>query len=107
LLESLPFPCGYRGEFGGLVDIYRAYGREVLAQVDHHRPQHRNQDQHKLGRMANDILQVADAPLGRALEPPVELTPFSRSGDGYRIVDTDMTELERRPLADLRRQGRV
>jgi glucosyl-3-phosphoglycerate synthase len=107
LLESLPFPCGYGVEFGLLVDIYRAYGLDVMAQVDLHRRKHRNQDLRKLGRMAIEILQVAEARLGRALDPPVELTQFSRSGDGYHIVDTDMTELERPPLADLRRQGRV
>jgi glucosyl-3-phosphoglycerate synthase len=104
LLESMPFPCGYGVEFGLLIDIYRAYGLDAMAQVDLHRRKHRNQDLHKLGRMAIEILQVAEARLGRAPDPPVELTQFKRSGDGSRIVDLDMTELERPPMADLRRQ---
>jgi glucosyl-3-phosphoglycerate synthase len=103
LLESVPFPCGYGVEFGLLVDICRTVGLDAMAQVDLSRRKHRNQDLHKLGRMAIEILQVAEARLGRPPVPPVGLTQFSRSGDGYRIVDTDMTELERPPLADLRR----
>jgi glucosyl-3-phosphoglycerate synthase len=104
LLESLPFPCGYGVEFGLLIDICRAVGLDAMAQVDLSRRKHRNQDLHKLGRMAIEILQVAEARLDRPPQTPVWLTQFSRSGDGYRIVDTDMTELERPPLADLRRQ---
>jgi len=98
LLETLPFPCGYGVEFGLLVDTLHAVGLDGMAQVDLSRRKHRNSDLHKLGRMATEILQVAEARLGRRVEPPVELTQFARSGTGYRVIDTDMTEVERPPM---------
>jgi glucosyl-3-phosphoglycerate synthase len=102
LLESLPFPCGYGVEFGLLVDVYRAVGLEAMAQVDLSRRKHRNSDLHKLGRMAAEILQVAEARLGRTVSTPVEITQFVRAGADYRTLDTDMTELERPPMATMR-----
>jgi glucosyl-3-phosphoglycerate synthase len=101
LLERLPFPCGYGVEFGLLVDTLRLVGLDAMAQVDLARRKHRNSDLHKLGRMAVEILQVAEARLGRDVGSPVVLSQFVRSGDDYRIVDTDMTELERPPIITL------
>ena len=101
LLESLPFPCGYGVEFGLLVDAYRAVGLDALAQVDLSRRKHRNQDLHKLGLMALEILQVAEARLGRAVSAPAVMTQFARAGAGYRTIDTDMTELERPPMSSI------
>ncbi|MBV9096964.1 MAG: glucosyl-3-phosphoglycerate synthase, partial [Frankiaceae bacterium] len=98
LLEQLPFPCGYGVEFGLLVDTYRRVGLDAMAQVDLSRRKHRNQDLHKLGQMAAEILQVAQARLGRSVDAPVELTQFVRDGSGYRFVTTDMTEHERPPI---------
>jgi glucosyl-3-phosphoglycerate synthase len=86
LLERLPFACGYGVEFGLLVDTYRAVGLDAMAQVDLSRRKHRNSDLHKLGRMAIEILQVAEARLGRDPRVPAELTQFVRSGDGYDVV---------------------
>jgi glucosyl-3-phosphoglycerate synthase len=102
LLERLPFPCGYGVEFGLLVDTCALVGLDAMAQVDLSRRKHRNSDLHKLGRMAIEILQVAEARLGRAVATPVVLSQFVRSSDGYRVVDADMTELERPPMASLR-----
>ena len=102
LLESLPFPCGYGVEFGLLVDAYRTVGLDAMAQVDLTRRKHRNSDLHKLGQMALEILQVAEARLGRPVAGPVEVTQFVRAGADYRMIDSDMTELERPPLSTLR-----
>jgi glucosyl-3-phosphoglycerate synthase len=99
LLEQLPFASGYGVEFGLLVDVYERAGLDAMAQVDLSRRKHRNSDLHKLGRMALEILQVAEARLGRRVEPPVVLSQFARSGDSYRISDSDMTVLERPPMA--------
>jgi len=55
--------------------------------------------------MAIEILQVAEARLGRPVRSPAEITQFVRAGASYEVVDTDMTELERPPIADLRRHG--
>jgi len=98
LLEQLPFPCGYGVEFGLLVDTYNRVGLDAMAQVDLSRRKHRNADLHKLGQMATEILQVAQARLGSAVDAPVELTQFVRDGAGYRFVTTDMTEYERPPI---------
>ena len=102
LLESLPFPCGYGVEFGLLIDAYRSVGLDAMAQVDLTRRKHRNSDLHKLGQMATEILQVAEARLGRSVSTPVEITQFVRAGEDYRIIDTDMTELERPPMSSMR-----
>lgn len=102
LLESLPFPCGYGVEFGLLIDAYRSVGLDAMAQVDLTRRKHRNSDLHKLGQMAIEIMQVAEARLGRSVSTPVEITQYVRAGQDYRIIDTDMTELERPPMSSLR-----
>ena len=102
LLESLPFPCGYGVEFGLLVDTYRAVGLEAMAQVDLERRKHRNSDLHKLGQMATEILQVAEARLGRTVDPPVTITQYVRAGADYRMIETDMTEHERPPMQTMR-----
>jgi glucosyl-3-phosphoglycerate synthase len=98
LLESLPFPCGYGVEFGLLVDTYDRVGLDAMAQVDLSRRKHRNSDLHKLGQMATEILQVAERRLGHRDDEPVLLTQFARDGNGYRLIDTDMTEWERPPI---------
>jgi glucosyl-3-phosphoglycerate synthase len=102
LLERLPFACGYGVEFGLLVDTYRSVGLDAMAQVDLSRRKHRNSDLHKLGRMALEILQVAEARLGRPVRSPAEISQFVRAGSGYDVVDTDMTELERPPMSTVR-----
>ena len=102
LLESLPFPCGYGVEFGLLVDTYAAVGLDAMAQVDLSRRKHRNQDLPKLGRMAVEILQVAEARLGREVATPVVLSQFRRGAGGYDVIDSDMTELERPPMRHAR-----
>jgi glucosyl-3-phosphoglycerate synthase len=102
LLESLPFACGYGVEFGLLVDTCAAVGLDAMTQVDLSRRKHRNSDLHKLGRMAIEILQVAERRLGRDVVAPAVLSQFVRGGRGYDVVDTDMTEHERPPMRDLR-----
>lgn len=104
LLETLPFAGGYGVEFGLLVDTYRAVGLDAMAQVDLPRRKHRNSDLHKLGRMAAEILQVAEARLGRPGPAAVELTQFVRAGSSYDVVDTGVTVAERPALASLPRR---
>jgi len=101
LLETLPFPCGYGVEFGLLVDTLASVGLDAMAQVDLSKRKHRNSDLHKLGRMAAEILQVAQRRLGQRGEEPVLLTQFARDGSGYRVIDTDMTEHERPPIVTI------
>jgi glucosyl-3-phosphoglycerate synthase len=103
LLESLPFPCGYGVEFGLLVDAYTALGLNALAQVDAGERHHRHQNEHALGRMAAEVLQVAQARLGGPPPVATELTQFIRSGVGFAPTTRDMAVIERPPLRSLRR----
>ncbi len=100
LLESLPFPVGYGVELGILIDTWRALGLDAMAQVDLQRRKHRHQGDVKLGRMAAEILQVAERRLGRSVPGAVSLVQFSRNAEGEHVVDeVDVTEAELAPLA--------
>jgi glucosyl-3-phosphoglycerate synthase len=107
LLERLRFPCGYGVEFGLLVDALGIVGLDAMAQVDLARRKHRNQANDKLGRMAAEIWQVALRRLAREQridlrsEPVPLLTQFVRTGAGYDVTATDVTEDERPPMASL------
>ncbi|MGH3416333.1 MAG: hypothetical protein ACRDSS_07690, partial [Actinocrinis sp.] len=94
--ESLPFPCGYGVEFGLLVDTYAAHGLDALAQVDAGVRRHRHQDEQALGRMAAEILQVAQARLGAPRPVSTRLTQFARSGGGFTPTHWE-TGLDERP----------
>ncbi len=101
LLESLPFPCGYGVEFGLLVDTYAAHGLDALAQVDAGVRQHRHQDEQALGRMAAEILQVAQSRLGGPRPASTILTQFARTGAGFTPATRDTAVFERPPLRSL------
>ena len=101
LLESLPFPCGYGVEFGLLVDTYEAHGLDALAQVDAGVRRHRHQDEQALGRMAAEILQVAQARLGGPGPASTMLTQFARTGAGFTAATRDTAVFERPPLRSL------
>jgi glucosyl-3-phosphoglycerate synthase len=102
LLESLPFAGGYGVELGLLVDTYRAVGLDAMAQVDLARRKHRNSDLHKLGRMAAEILQVAESRLDRGRPRQLDLAQFARAADGLQIIDTDVTVVDRPPMTTVR-----
>jgi glucosyl-3-phosphoglycerate synthase len=58
LLESLPFAAGYGIETGMLIDIYKRYGPEVMAQTNLDLRIHRNQPASALGKMGFEILHA-------------------------------------------------
>jgi glucosyl-3-phosphoglycerate synthase len=58
LFEQIPFPIGYGVETSMILDIYRKWGMEVMAQVDLEKRVHRNQDTKALGRMAFAIMKT-------------------------------------------------
>jgi len=58
LLESLPFYTGYAVEAALLVEIWRRYGTDVMAQVDLEERIHENQPTLALGKMSFEILQA-------------------------------------------------
>jgi glucosyl-3-phosphoglycerate synthase len=57
LFETLPFPIGYSIETSMIIDIYKKWGLEVMAQVDLDRRVHRNQSTRSLGKMSFAIMQ--------------------------------------------------
>ncbi|MCF8050600.1 MAG: glucosyl-3-phosphoglycerate synthase [Desulfobacterales bacterium] len=58
IFDQIPFPIGYGVETSMILDIYRRWGLEVMAQVDLDRRIHRNQDTKALGKMAFVILKT-------------------------------------------------
>jgi glucosyl-3-phosphoglycerate synthase len=58
IFEKIPFPIGYGIETSMILDIYRKWGLEVMAQVDLERRVHRNQDTRALGKMAFAIMKT-------------------------------------------------
>lgn len=57
LFEALAFPIGYSIETSMIIDIYKNWGLEVMAQVDLDRRVHRNQTTRSLGKMAFALMQ--------------------------------------------------
>jgi len=100
LLERLPFPTGYGVELGLLVDTLALVGLDGMAQVDLLRRKHRNSSNAKLGLMAAEILQVADARLGRPVRGPAAMVQFERRDGSYVATTTDVTPHERPPLLE-------
>jgi len=58
IFEQIPFPIGYGIETSMILDIYRKWGLDVIAQVDLDRRIHRNQDTKALGKMSFAILKT-------------------------------------------------
>jgi glucosyl-3-phosphoglycerate synthase len=104
LLEALPFAAGYGVETGLLIDAYRAYGLDAIAQVDLGGRTHGHQDTAALGRMAATILYTV---LGRAGFTPqwTELTQYRRVGGILTAYDSDVTGPDRPPMSTVRRRA--
>ncbi len=108
LLEQLWFPTGYGVELAILVDTLELRGLDAIAQVDLGVRHHRHQDDLRLGLMASEILQVAQARLERAgrisSRAPVNptLTQFARGDDATSFLPTttDVELVERPPMRD-------
>lgn len=58
IFEQIPFPIGYGIETSMILDIYREWGLDVIAQIDLEKRVHRNQDTKALGKMAFAILKT-------------------------------------------------
>lgn len=71
VLESIPFPTGYGVETAHLIDVWREFGIDAIAQTDLDERLHRNRSLADLGRMSGEIL---DAFFTRFPEPTGEST---------------------------------
>jgi glucosyl-3-phosphoglycerate synthase len=107
LLVQLPFFTGYAVEIGLLIDVWRRWGLEPLAQVDLGRRRHDHQSTPALGRMAHVITRAVLRRLaddGRAPEGLADDGPYVRParGDGGWAFEDHRDEVrERPPMADL------
>jgi glucosyl-3-phosphoglycerate synthase len=107
VLERLPFSVGYGVELGHLIDIYHAFGVDVLAQVNMDSRVHRNQSVNALGRMSFGILHT----FFNRLEKYGESRLLSRLGgmhisisgveSHYEPVFTEISPVERLPIMEL------
>jgi glucosyl-3-phosphoglycerate synthase len=65
LLESISFPVGYGVEIAMLIDAWRGFGLDALAQVDLGTRQNRHQPLRDLSAMAYAVLVAAESRAGR------------------------------------------
>ncbi|MCK4648880.1 glucosyl-3-phosphoglycerate synthase, partial [bacterium] len=108
ILERVPFFIGYGVETGLLIDIYKKFGLNSIAQVDLDQRIHRNHTLPTLSKMAFTILQVA---LNRAgdlwkLKMLEELNPsmrlIKRKGKGYSFETFERKVVERPPMVTVK-----
>jgi len=106
LLEQIPFPTGYGVEAAHLIEISRRFGMEVMAQVDLDERIHRHQETSDLGKMAFAILETVRVRLPADAFPDTAdafLRVVQESGE-FRLDEWRLSDFERPPLADYRRQ---
>jgi len=100
ILEKVPFFIGYGVETGLLIDIYKKFGLNSIAQVDLDQRIHRNHTLPTLSKMAFTILQVA---LNRAgdlwklkmleeLNPSMRLIKRKRNRYSFEIFERKVVE---------------
>tara|TARA_B100000287_G_scaffold197465_1_gene186595 strand:+ start:845 stop:1543 length:699 start_codon:yes stop_codon:yes gene_type:complete len=58
VFEKLDYPTGYGVEISHLIDIYREYGIDAIAQVDISGIDHRHRDVFDLGKTADEIIET-------------------------------------------------
>jgi len=81
-VESVPFAMGYGVEVGLLVDLWRRYGLDSLAQVDLEERVHRNRPLDQLGRTAFEVQHT----LMRRADPGLDLPDSFVPAEGPAVV---------------------
>jgi glucosyl-3-phosphoglycerate synthase len=108
LFDKLPFPIGYAIETSMIMDIYKKWGLEVMAQVDLDRRVHRNQTTRQLGKMSFAILQrflrrISDYDLVRLnAELHDQMIQFNHQSAGYEQDIYSFQKQERPPMNTIR-----
>ena len=107
VFEQLPFPIGYGVETGMLIDVYRKWGLEVMAQTDLDQRIHRNHPTKKLGKMSFGILQTFWSRLARYKNlDKAELEHFKmlqveRDDEKFYMDELEIKESERKPIIEV------
>lgn len=104
-IESLPFSCGYGVEIGLLIDVFKHYGLDTMAQTYLRRRVHYNQDLVSLSKMAFTILQVAmqrlegyhSIELLEELNQTIRLIRYDKE-DNFYLESEEIENLERPPM---------
>jgi glucosyl-3-phosphoglycerate synthase len=97
LLERISFPVGYGVEIAMLIDAYRSFGLDALAQVDLGSRQNRHQPLRDLSAMAYAVLVAAESRAARATGARARVLEPSEGGPRPRRV----VVAERPPYASL------
>lgn len=107
VLEKIPFFVSYGVEIGLLIDIYKKFGVDTIAQVDLGTMMHKHKDLRGLGKMSFDILQSL---LNRMREYDmvdfnVELNDrisfLEKKLDEYFFVEMEKNQLQRPPIIEI------
>lgn len=104
LFEQLAFPIGYGIETSMIIDIYKKWGLEVMAQVDLDRRVHRNQTTKSLGKMSFVIMQrflnrIAEYRIISLKENPLnEMIQFAQQSGKYEQEIFEFQRKERPPM---------
>ena len=107
VLEKIPFPIGYGVETSHLLDVYKRWGLQAIAQTDLDQRVHRNQPTRDLGKMAFGILQAF---LQRAETHGVLklkdnyahiLRQYQAHNNNYESIEIHIREEERPPMIEI------
>ena len=107
VLEKIPFPIGYGVETSHLLDVYKRWGLQAIAQTDLDQRVHRNQPTRDLGKMAFGILQAF---LERAETHGVLklkdhyahiLRQYQAHNNNYESIEIHIREEERPPMIEI------
>ena len=105
-LEQVPFFIGYGVETGLLIDMFRLFGLQGIAQCDLEERIHKNQELPALGKMSFQILQVfirrlesRHGPMLAEVNKTMKLIQHEQ--DRFYLDVEDIREHERRPMIRL------
>ncbi len=110
LLTSVPFYTGYAVEIGLLVEIWKRYGLNVMAQVDLGTRIHHNQPTVKLGKMSFVVLQAFLNLLREDEKLEIKEDFFRRynlpklEDNRYTFEETKLEAVKRLPVASVEKK---
>ncbi len=108
MLEQIPFSTGYGVEIGMLIEIYKKFGLDSIAQVNLKTRMHRNQPLSALSKMSFGIMQSIYKKLekyGRmylSKEVNKKYNQIHHIGYNYLISPVELEEKERPPIRKLK-----
>ncbi len=109
LLETIAFPIGYGVETAMLIDIYRHWGLDAMAQVDLDRRVHKHQSIAALGKMAFIILKTlaqrasSEGVIRMSHSLPDTMIQYQSIQSSYQAEMTRMERIERPPMIGIDR----